>query len=73
MSKTMYEITTITGSYTNAKGEKKNRYQKLGSIIETKNGLMMKLDTLPITEEHWNGWAYLNEPKPREEKEDIPF
>lgn len=80
MAKTLSEITCITGSYTNQQGEKKNRYLRIGSIIETKNGPMLKLDQLPLKEGGWDGWAYINEPKPKEEprqqyrgNDDIPF
>ena len=38
MSNLKYEITAIVGKYTNQSGEQKNRYQRIGSIIETKNG-----------------------------------
>jgi hypothetical protein len=67
MAKTISEITCITGSYTNQQGEKKNRYLRIGSIIETKNGPMLKLDQLPLKEGGWDGWAYINDPKPKEE------
>ncbi len=80
MAKTLSEITCVTGSYTNQQGEKKNRYLRIGSIIETKNGPMLKLDQLPLKEGGWDGWAYINEPKPKEEprqqyrgNDDIPF
>ena len=83
MAKTIYEITAIVGKYTGQDGQIKNRYQRIGSVIETKNGPMMKLDLLPVTEEGWSGWAFLNVPKPKENKyeglpkddmsDDIPF
>ena len=80
MSKIVKELTCIVGTYTNAKGEPKNRYQKIGSIIETSNGEMLKLDVIPLKDGGWNGWAFINEPKPKESKQsiqdmdnDIPF
>ena len=80
MAKTISEVTCITGTYTNQQGEKKNRYLRIGSIIETKNGPMLKLDQLPLKEGGWDGWAYINDPKPKEESrqqfrgnDDIPF
>lgn len=83
MSKLVYEITASVGKYTNQAGEQKNRYQRIGSVIETKNGLMMKLDQMPVFEGGWSGWAYLNAPKPqdnsksqghfKDESDDIPF
>lgn len=81
MSKVLKEITVISGTYKNAKGEQKNRYTKIGSIIDTKNGDMLKLDVMPLMDGGWNGWAYINEPRPVEmqaEKkpefdDDVPF
>jgi hypothetical protein len=64
VSKIIKEITCITGSYTVANGEKKNRYSRIGSIIETKNGPMLKIDSIPLKEGGWDGWAFLNEPRP---------
>jgi hypothetical protein len=83
MSKLVYEITAVVGKYTNQTGEQKNRYQRIGSIIDTKNGLMMKLDQMPVFEGGWSGWAYLNAPTqkenpkyqglPKDDSDDIPF
>ena len=63
-----YEVTAITGKYTDKNGQEKSRYQTIGAVIETKNGPMLKLEAVPIG---WDGWAYLNEPK-REEGERQP-
>ena len=68
MSKILKEFTVITGTYTNSKGEQKNRYQTIGNIIDTKNGPMGKLDVFPIKEGGWNGFFYINDPRPREDK-----
>jgi len=64
-----YEVTAITGKYTDSNGAEKSRYQTLGSVIETKNGLMLKLESVPIG---WDGWAYLNDPKPRDSQQAAP-
>ena len=66
MSKILKEITCIVGTYTNAQGQQKNRYQRIGSVIATKNGEMLKLDVIPLKENGWDGWAYINDPKPKE-------
>lgn len=63
MSKVLKEISTIVGEYKNASGEVKKRYLRIGSIIETRNGAMLKLDTIPLKEGGWDGWAYINDPK----------
>lgn len=78
MSK-LYEITVVSGKYKNKEGVEKSRYQTIGSVIETKNGPMLKLDSIPLPDGGWNGWAYLNAPKPKEDfkglpaDEEIPF
>lgn len=68
MTKTLYEATAIVGKYTNQNGETKNRYQRIGSVIETKNGPMLKIDVIPVMEDGWAGWAFLNPPRPKDEK-----
>lgn len=84
MAKTIYEVTVITGEYKNKDGDTKKRYQRIGSVIETKLGPMLKMDVTPIIEGGWSGWAYLNEPKDeqqqqrakpaqRENFDDVPF
>ena len=82
MAKTIYEVTVITGEYKNKDGDTKKRYQRIGSVIETKLGPMLKMDATPIIENGWSGWAYLNEPKEeqqrakpaqRENFDDAPF
>jgi hypothetical protein len=80
MSKILKEISVIQGTYVNKDGQQKNRYQKIGSIIDTKNGDMLKLDVTPLIKGGWDGWAYINDPKPREgyqglpkDEDDIPF
>lgn len=70
MSKLMYEVSVVTGKYTNRDGEEKNRYLKIGSVIDTKNGPMLKIDCTPNVEGGWNGWAYMN--PPREDEQDKP-
>ena len=71
MSK-LYEITVVSGKYKNKDGVEKSRYQTIGSVIETKNGPMLKLDSIPLPDGGWNGWAYLNTPKPKEEYKGLP-
>ena len=66
MSKIVKEISCIVGEYTNSQGEKKKRYQRIGSIIETKSGPMLKMDVIPLREGGWDGWAYINDPRPQE-------
>ena len=71
MSKVQKIVKVITGQYTNAQGQQKNRYMKIGSIIDTKNGPMLKLDANPFVKGGWDGWAYLNDPDPVEGEQPV--
>lgn len=82
----IYEVTVRAGTY-QKDGQEKVRYQRIGSVIETKKGPMLKLDQVPLVEGGWTGWAYLFEPRTDEQKfvlakqsndgfpsdEDVPF
>lgn len=61
----IYEVTAVTGTY-EKDGETKKRYMNIGSVIETKNGLSLKLEAVPVA---WDGWAYLNEPQQQREQQ----
>ena len=63
----VYEVTVKAGTY-QKDGQEKVRYQRIGSIIETKKGQMLKLDQMPLVEGGWSGWAYLFEPREGEQK-----
>ena len=65
-----YDVTAVTGKYTDSAGKEKNRYMTVGAIIETKNGPMLKLEAVPLG---WNGWAYLNEPRARDAEAAAPM
>ena len=69
MAKIIKEISCVVGEYTVANGQQKKRYQRIGSIIDTKNGAMLKIDVIPLREGGWDGWAYINDPKVQEVKE----
>jgi hypothetical protein len=60
-----YEVTAVTGKYTDRNGNEKNRYTKVGVVLETKNGQMLKVESIPVG---WDGWAYLNEPREQGEE-----
>lgn len=57
----LYKVSAKTGTYTTKDGQEKTRYQEIGVVIQGKTGLMLKVESLPVG---WDGWAYLNEPKP---------
>lgn len=58
------EVTVVT-HYKDSQGNEKKRYHNVGVVMSTRNGDMLKLESLPIG---WDGWAYLNDPKEREDK-----
>ena len=62
MSKVLKEIKVITGTYTDKNGQKKNRYSRIGSVIDTSKGPMLKIDSIPLKEGGWDGWCYMNDP-----------
>ena len=63
----IYEVTVRAGTY-QKDGQEKVRYQRIGSVIETRKGNMLKLDQVPLVEGGWEGWAYLFEPKEGDQK-----
>ena len=72
-----YEAMARGEKYTNASGEEKQRWIKCGVVLETKNGMSMKLESIPV---NFDGWLSLFEPKPRDDQQrsrqadsDIPF
>ena len=68
MSKILKEISAVINTYTNSQGQQKKRYQRIGSVIETRNGPMLKLDVVPLKEGGWDGWAYMNDPRPKDDE-----
>lgn len=64
-----FEVTAVLGEYENAQGEKKKKYQKIGAIINSKHGPMLKLDIIPVG---WTGYAYINEPYDKEKPKADP-
>ena len=62
----VYEVSAKVGTYLNREGVEKGDYVNMGVVMETKNGgFMMKLKSIPV---NWDGFAYLNTPRPRDEK-----
>ena len=59
-----YYVKAATSEYTDKDGKAKKKYQSIGVVIETKNGLMLKLETLPLLAlKDGSLMAYLNEPE----------
>jgi len=69
LAKIIKEISCVVGEYRAADGQQKKRYQRIGSIIDTRNGPMLKLDVIPLREGGWDGWGYINDPQPQKARE----
>lgn len=70
-----YEVIASSGTYTNKAGEEKKRWVKMGVVMDTKNGMSIKLESVPIG---WDGWAMLTEPKQKDapksfDDDEVPF
>lgn len=52
-----------------AKESDKPRWINVGAVLETRNGLRIKLDSIPVG---FNGWLALFEPKPRDANQQRP-
>ena len=79
-----YYVKAATFEYTDKDGKAKKKYQSIGVVIETKNGLMLKLETLPLLAlKDGSLMAFLNEPEDKpngdfpktlaEMESDVPF
>jgi len=78
-----YYVKAAISEYTDKDGKAKKKYQSIGVVIETKNGLMLKLETLPLLAlKDGSLMAYLNDmeeskaefPKTLNDiPEDVPF
>lgn len=76
-----YFVKAAVGEY-EQNGTMKKRYQTIGIVLETKSGLMLKLESIPLHQLKEGAlFAYLNEPedeqKPRAaapaDDNDVPF
>lgn len=55
------EVTAVVGEYTNAQGETKKRYVKVGSAWDKGQYMSVKIDAFPAGNE-WNGWLSIQAP-----------
>jgi hypothetical protein len=67
-------IKAVTGEYTDKDGASKKRYSVIGTVFESKAGLMMSLETLPLhAMKEGKILAYLNEPEDKPATKADPF
>jgi hypothetical protein len=81
--KKIKNLVVITGTYINKDGQEKKRYQTIGSLFEDGENLKIKLDTIPLVDGGWTGWANCYELEDRAQKprksgfddlpDDLPF
>lgn len=59
-----YFVKAAVSEFQGDDGKTKKRYQSIGIVMETKHGLMLKLESLPIfAMKEGSILAYLNEPE----------
>ena len=57
-----FYVKAAISEYTDKEGKSKKKYQSIGVVIETKNGLMLKLETIPLLAmKEGSLMAYLND------------
>ena len=68
-----YLIKAAVSEYQDKEGNAKKRYSTIGTVFETKHGLMMSLETLPILGmKEGKLLCYLNDPEDKQEaKQDV--
>jgi hypothetical protein len=60
-------IVVITGTYKTREGQDKKRYQTIGSVfLDDNDNLKIKIDSIPIVDGGWTGWANCYELEERE-------
>ena len=69
---TRLDVIAIVGEYTNAQGETKKRFIKIGSAWDKgQQGISIKLDSIPSGNE-WDGWLIARPPLERQDKPQRP-
>ena len=62
-------IVVITGTYKTREGQEKKRYQTIGLVfLDDNDNLKIKIDSIPIVDGGWTGWANCYELEDRAEK-----
>ena len=61
----LYHVVAQGEEYTDKAGNRKRHSNTIGIVVKTKNGMMLKLTSIPVG---WDGWAYLNEPNELKDK-----
>ena len=74
-----HDLIAKTGEYTNANGETKARWTKVGVAMSNKQGgTSLLIESIPV---NFDGWVTMREPQPKAEvtaihgsdKTDLPF
>jgi hypothetical protein len=69
-----YYVKAVTSEYVDKEGNSKKRYSSIGTIFETKHGLMLSLETLPLHGlKDGKLLCYLNEPDSEPKAEEKPY
>ena len=68
-----YFVKAAVSEYQDQTGANKKRYQTIGIVMETKHGLMLKIESLPLfAMKEGSILAYLNDPEEKDSKQAAP-
>lgn len=71
---TKMDLIATVGEYTNAAGENKKRFMKVGNFFDDGNRMYVKIDSIPV---NWNGYLSIKPPfesnqAPRQQYKGLP-
>lgn len=69
MAKILYRVSAKGDTYKDSQGNDKVRWVDCGVVFESKNGMAVKLEALPVK---FDGWLQLFEPKDKEQGQQQP-
>lgn len=61
-----YDCVCVVGTYKDANGEEKARFKQVGVVLQTQNGFVVKMDTIPV---NFDGTIFLKTPKPKDNQQ----
>jgi hypothetical protein len=76
---TKLDLIAVVGEYTDAQGNNKKRFAKVGTLWDKGQGISIKIDNMPL---NWDGWLTAKaplEPRPLQKQsapvfdDDAPF
>ena len=67
---TKLDLIAVVGEYTDAQGNNKKRFAKVGTLWDKGQGISLKIDNVPL---NWDGWLSAKPPlEPKTTKQTAP-